>query len=675
MIWITPANGEIYEHAGAFKKYGFIDWKQGVKYNIGDIVYIYCTQPIKRILYKCEIIEINKDFKNCVDDREFWKSIQDYEQGKKGKYARLKLLSMLNTSSLSLDNLKNNGLKSAPQGPMRASEKLAQYLDGIFNTDSIMFENPDKMDEKINEKRINTKQDWLDILNNENQEKNIVLETLFYMMGCKNHLSNGRNIARALGGTKFPNLDFVHFGQRIIKLKKIPEQHGDRGKYRYWNIPFTTDIKKNKETGVFTWRIRDELAEALIEKYRLFDKKEITAEEQFENYLKINPVKQYEMQIAEDVETRDSFVNKFNTKYLINMELKDYATGRLSIDENGKNSFCYLLEFGMMRLGDMRGGTSKEYGVWYSKEEKKYKSVKKYGDSVEECFQKIKEELCKLLIAGSKEDYTSISQSLLSPLVRGKILSTYFPEKYICIFKEEDIDNFLNILDIDYDIHTIDTLEKKMHLLKEYKNEHKLFQKYSDYYFVKFLYDTYNQELKTKHTINGEIDYQIELVDFKYLGTHKKKNKLRYRDRETDYEKINRNKKDIGNRGEKAILKYEKNNLLSLGLNELAQKVELTENDALGYDIISYTETGEEKHIEVKTTSGNSDKILDFYLTDNELQKMKLDSNYYIYYLFDIKNKPKLHIINKEALLNHEKDYLMPVAYKIMIDVQKNDPI
>ena len=87
------------------------------------------------------------------------------------------------------------------------------------------------------------------------------------------------------------------------------------------------------------------------------------------------------------------------------------------------------------------------------------------------------------------------------------------------------------------------------------------------------------------------------------------------------------------------------------------------------------TETGEEKHIEVKTTSGNSDKILDFYLTDNELQKMKLDSNYYIYYLFDIKNKPKLHIINKEALLNHEKDYLMPVAYKIMIDVQKNNPI
>lgn len=64
---------------------------------------------------------------------------------------------MLNTSSLSLDNLKNNGLKSAPQGPMRAAEKLAQYLDEIFNTDSIMFENPDKMDEKINEKRINTK--------------------------------------------------------------------------------------------------------------------------------------------------------------------------------------------------------------------------------------------------------------------------------------------------------------------------------------------------------------------------------------------------------------------------------------------------------------------------------------------------------------------------------------
>ena len=44
MNWILPANGKLYDHARAFQKWGFIDWRQNNrKYQVGDIIYIYCT--------------------------------------------------------------------------------------------------------------------------------------------------------------------------------------------------------------------------------------------------------------------------------------------------------------------------------------------------------------------------------------------------------------------------------------------------------------------------------------------------------------------------------------------------------------------------------------------------------------------------------------------------------
>lgn len=520
----------------------------------------------------------------------------------------------------------------------------------------------------INDKRIKNKEDWKDILKNEKQEDNIILEILFYMMGCTNRTSNALNIQKALNLNGMPNLEIVRFGKRIVELKGIPEQKASEGNNRYWNIPFETDPSKNK--NIFTWKIRDELAEALIELYNLSDENVNSVTEQFKDYLEMLPPEEYEERIKEQIEIRDNFVKRFNINYIMNMTLEDFVTGRSKIDEKGKNAFCYLLESKMMQLGGMRGATADKFGVYYSKEQK-YEFAKKYGETLEEAFYNIKEEICKLIVAGNNEEYAEMSQSMLSPLFKGKILSTYFHDKYLSIFKEEDIDKFLYHLGITYDIHITNTVEKKKILLKEYKDKHPIFNKYSDYYFVIFLYNAFKKELKEKNTVNGAIDYKIELVDFNYIGTHNTKKKETYRSRETDYEKINKNKKDIGNRGEIAILQYEKDRLNNLGLNNLAENVSIAENDAIGYDIISFDDNGNEIHIEVKTNSGNSDKLMEFYLTENEFNKMIEDPTYNIYYLYSIKNKPKLHIINKDILMQEKEVYLKPVLYKIAIDVEK----
>ncbi len=523
---------------------------------------------------------------------------------------------------------------------------------------------------EVNKKRVKTKNDWLDILNNEKQEDNVVIDVLLYMMNCKDHTSNGKNIATAFGKTAIPNLDIVHFGQRIVELKGIEEQSGSRGDNRYWNIPFTTVPSKNKK-GIFTWRVRDELAEALIEKYNLVDN-QINMKKLFNEFQEKLSEKEYNDRIQDELNVRDEFVHRFSINNIMEMKLNNYVTGRSTIDDDGKNSFCYLLESKMMNLGDMRGATAEKFGVYCSKETGEYVYTNRYGSNLEEAFNRIKEEICKLLVAGNQDDYVQLNQSLLPPLLRGKILSIYYPEKYICIFKEESVDKILNILNVNYDINEINTLEKKRKLIKEYKDNSDVFNKCSNYYFVEFLYSMFANDIKEKHTVNGEIDYNFELIDFNYIGNHIAKKNNTFRSRETDYERINRNKKDVGNRGENAVLKYEKNNLIKQGRSDLAELVEISENDAIGYDIKSFKVDGTEKHIEVKTNSGNSNKLLDFYLTENELDKMESDPYYYIYYLYSIKSKPKLHIVNKSILLN-KKEYLKPVLYKIEIDVEKKE--
>lgn len=541
------------------------------------------------------------------------------------------------------------------------SDKGSLLYDYIFK-DNISY--------SYNEKRVNSKEDWKKVLKNEKQKDNIIFDIFSYMLSCKKYTTNGVNIQKALSLNGIPNLDVYRFGQRVINLLGISNQTKINNEKVYWNIPFETDYSKNIGSS-FSWKLRQELVEALKEEWKLNNIEIYDIDLEIKEYINDNDPEEFEKYIEDELKIRNDFSTKFNLNKLMTMPINEFVIGKSQIDENGKNAFCYVLETQMKKLGEMRGATVEKFGIWYSKDEEDYKYTNKYGNTVDEAYKNVIEAICKLIVAGNNDDYESIDNSLIPPLFKGKILSTYYPDKYLPIFKNEDVDKFLNVLDITYDVHQYNTLEKKKRLLRNFKNSNQLLNKYSDFYFVRFLYSTYKKELKEEHTVNGEIDYNMEVVHFNYLGRHISENKNNYRSRETDYEKINRNKKDIGNRGENAVLNYEKNNLKELGLNDLAERVELSENDAIGYDILSFNPDGTEKHIEVKTNSNSSNKILDFYITDNEFKKIEEDPYYNIYYLFSIKKNPKIHVVNKELLAKEKDVYLQPVLYKVSIDVNK----
>jgi hypothetical protein len=113
-----------------------------------------------------------------------------------------------------------------------------------------------------------------------------------------------------------------------------------------------------------------------------------------------------------------------------------------------------------------------------------------------------------------------------------------------------------------------------------------------------------------------------------------------------DYAQRSKNNAITGSKGEVLVLKYEKSRLRELGRKDLAEKVKRVslKDDSLGYDILSFEKDGQERFIEVKTSTNDSGQIR-FHLTASEYKTSKELNNYYLYYVDRIgKPRPRISI-------------------------------
>jgi len=151
MNWLISANSSLYDHLSSFEHFGFVDWRQkSTMFKENDIVYIYCTRPVKAIQYKCRIEKIDLDFKEIRDDEEYWIVKEEYQKALRGKFMRLVLIDQVYNSNLNLENLLKNGLNGAPQGPMRPSNNLVYYIENNFNDLNQNEVYPDMMNDGSN---------------------------------------------------------------------------------------------------------------------------------------------------------------------------------------------------------------------------------------------------------------------------------------------------------------------------------------------------------------------------------------------------------------------------------------------------------------------------------------------------------------------------------------------
>ncbi|MBB3837722.1 5-methylcytosine-specific restriction protein A [Runella defluvii] len=148
--WIISANAKMYDHSSSFEHFEFIDWRQGnTKYEVNDIVYIYATRPISSIRYKCLVEKINLKHSEIRDDKEYWKNLDEYEKSLQGNFIRLRLIEQVSNRKLNLENLKENGLSAAPQGPVKIRKELSEYLKIHFTDNNQTDYFPDTIGDKI----------------------------------------------------------------------------------------------------------------------------------------------------------------------------------------------------------------------------------------------------------------------------------------------------------------------------------------------------------------------------------------------------------------------------------------------------------------------------------------------------------------------------------------------
>lgn len=139
-----------------------------------------------------------------------------------------------------------------------------------------------------------------------------------------------------------------------------------------------------------------------------------------------------------------------------------------------------------------------------------------------------------------------------------------------------------------------------------------------------------------------------------------------------DYEKSQTNKQKAGENAELAVVHYERDKLNNLGHPELAELVTQIskDNSAAGYDVKSYeiNEDGSfvEMHIEVKSAKLVG-KYVEFFISENELNKFKNDQNHKIYCLIKSGRSYKLHEVNKYDFFRN--NYLSPMTYRVRIRV------
>lgn len=195
-----------------------------------------------------------------------------------------------------------------------------------------------------------------------------------------------------------------------------------------------------------------------------------------------------EKQIAHLLPIRKKFVAYFNKDFIRQMKVDDYAIGKGVKDWH---VFCYGIERTFHDLGSIVGATSHKFGIFYSPGEKTYKWVARFGDTKTKAFNQIKRCILDLLECGKKGDVDGIANNMLSSMVKGKILSLYYPEQYLNIFSDAHLDVYLIKLGLDSEELLVSKPVYKRQRLVEFKNADPVMKSWPMDKFSNFLYEKF----------------------------------------------------------------------------------------------------------------------------------------------------------------------------------------
>lgn len=288
--WIITSNLNRFDVIGAFKKFYKINREQKIKVEPGDIVYIYISEPVSAIKYKCVVTKVDLPHPT-VDNSEF--IVDGIGRENVEKYMELQLLERLDNPAFAYDRLKENGLK-AVQGPSKVTSQLSQYIhvsateiidkeaekliaENDENIHGRKYGNTSEMNkiakEEQKERDKNYPKDyvvkigvtidqWKELLQNQEifLEKDLDLMKRIYL--SENHAATCYELGLQDGVSPSTYIKpVVALGRRISRQLELNPIIRPDGSEAWWCIPFWGSYREDNH---FEWKIRPKLAKALV---------------------------------------------------------------------------------------------------------------------------------------------------------------------------------------------------------------------------------------------------------------------------------------------------------------------------------------------------------------------------------------------------------------------------
>lgn len=180
-------------------------------------------------------------------------------------------------------------------------------------------------------------------------------------------------------------------------------------------------------------------------------------------------------------EYRKKFVEYYTLDRIALMPMDSYVLGKSHTKI--PFHFCYALERQLDGLGRIIGSTADKFGLYFGSTKSdsniKYRFTKKYGTNKENAFDNIKSEIIDLIKHGKEHNLTALAKNKISPMFKGKILSSYYPKQYLNVFSDKHLDYFLIQLNLDNQKLIKGSAIYKREALAKYKENDEVMKKWS----------------------------------------------------------------------------------------------------------------------------------------------------------------------------------------------------
>jgi hypothetical protein len=349
-------------------------------------------------------------------------------------------------------------------------------------------------------------------------------------------------------------------------------------------------------------------------------------------------------------QVRGVFLNAFPLDRLKQLRLEQYVIG------TQRPTFCALVEAKTRIWANIQGATSLKFGIYYGRTKKdpqmRYRYQPRLGLNEQQAYHHIKQHLLQLVALGEARTlkFSAIDATPLSQMFKAKILSLYFPKRFLNVCSGDHLQLLAKVLGLPDGL----PLSEYQHHLLQLRSTDPLCARWTNPKYMAFLYHTYI--------------YPGQPI----LARIRKPRKMP--SRPTNFDEVQAERNRIGKLAEDFALAYERERLK--GDDELAHLVrhiqDRTKYAGDGFDFLSFSTPAQPRYIEVKAVPrerGNATSR--FFLSENELEVSRTSEkkgHYYFYLVrFDGKGRPYECIVEEaENLLRHS--VIEPAAYRVVFE-------